>query len=326
MQHERLARAREGHRLRDIEESRALLLELCTSEPFIQQAFRVLECTCLAQGISLYVDGEDASEAFSLFVNEHYAAFCKAAVRAIFAYGFVPWRVRTLPGGGDRVPEVLPPGTFTWCTESRDDRDRRDVSSPVRVKKTEKGDQRDDSRRTDWDQKGDQRDTSRRDYDTLLVTYRATPCVGGLREEDIFIYTASPPPMDVHAHSVLYATVVSPLAHLLGDYKGLREAQKRRSHADAWNTTARIVSTFKPPVRGADDALGSALMDFAHDDAYSAPALGQAMLPPLAATNVWQRENVIRRQFESAPSKHHPEVFALPKDHDVVPQVCVSLV
>ena len=79
-------------------------------------------------------------------------------------------------------------------------------------------------------------------------------------------------------------------------------------------------------MRGADDALGSALMDFAHDDAYSAPALGQAMLPPLAATNVWQRENVIRRQFESAPSKHHPEVFALPKDHDVVPQVCVSLV
>lgn len=292
MQQERLARAREGNRRRDIEESRALLLELCTSEPFIQQAFRVLECTCLAQGISLYVDGEDASEAFSLFVNEHYASFCKAAVRAIFAYGFVPWRVRTLPGGGDRVPEVLPPGTFTWCTESRDDRDRRDASSP----------------------------------DTLLVTYRATPCVCGLREEDIFVYTATPPPLNVHAHSVLYATVVSPLAHLLGDYKGLREAQMRRSHADAWNTTARIVSTFKPPMRGADDALGSALMDFAHDDAYSAPALGQAMLPPLAATNVWQRENVIRRQFESAPSKHHPEVFALPKDHDVVPQVCVSLV
>ena len=326
MQHERLLRAREGHRLRDIEESRALLLELCTSEPFIQQAFRVLECTCLAQGISLYVDGEDASEAFSLFVNEHYAAFCKAAVRAIFAYGFVPWRVRTLPGGGDRVPEVLPPGTFTWCTESRDARERREGSTPHRAK----GDQRDRSRdareRREASTPHRERDGSRREHDTLLVTYRATPCVGGLSEEDIHIYTATPPPLDVHAHSVLYATVVSPLAHLLGDYKGLREAQMRRSHADAWNTTARIVSTFKPPMRAADDALGSALMDFAHDDAYSAPALGQALLPPLAATNVWQRENVIRRQFESAPSKHHPEVFALPKDHDVVPQVCVFLV
>lgn len=32
----------------------------------------------------------------------------------------------------------------------------------------------------------------------------------------------------------MYATVVSPIAHLLVDYKNLRQAQIRRSHADAW--------------------------------------------------------------------------------------------
>jgi hypothetical protein len=65
----------------------------------------------------------------------------------------------------------------------------------------------------------------------------------------VSIYITSPPALDVSTNSSLYATVPSPLAYILTDYKNLREAQKRRSHADAWNTTARIVSTFKPNLR-----------------------------------------------------------------------------
>ena len=30
------------------------------------------------------------------FLDEHYLPFCKAAVRAMFTYGFVPWRTRRL--------------------------------------------------------------------------------------------------------------------------------------------------------------------------------------------------------------------------------------
>ena len=70
-----------------------------------------------------------------------------------------------------------------------------------------------------------------------------------MREEDVFIHITTPPALDVSTNSSLYATVPSPLSYVLTDYKNLREAQKRRSHADAWNTTARIVSTFKPNLR-----------------------------------------------------------------------------
>jgi hypothetical protein len=42
-------RARQHSRLRDIQESQHLLLELATSEPTILQCFRVIESTCLSQ-------------------------------------------------------------------------------------------------------------------------------------------------------------------------------------------------------------------------------------------------------------------------------------
>jgi hypothetical protein len=100
---------------------------------------------------------------------------------------------------------------------------------------------------------------------------------------------------------------------------GLREAQKRRSHADAWNTTARIVSTFKPNLRQEDNP-SQYLMDFVHEDHYAAPAIGESMFPNFQAHNVWQREHVMRRQIMETPSNHHPEVYALPRDHDVVAQ------
>ena len=133
------------------------------------------------------------------------------------------------------------------------------------------------------------------------------------------LYTTVPPALDISVNSSLNATVPSPLAYLLADYKNLREAQKRRSHADAWNTTARIMSTFKPSLRVEDNPT-QYLMDFVHENYYEPPAIGQRLFPPFQAHNVWQREHVMRRQIMETPSNHHPEVYALPRDHDVVPQ------
>jgi hypothetical protein len=151
------------------------------------------------------------------------------------------------------------------------------------------------------------------------VVYRIRPTAGGVREEDVCVYIVTPPSLDVSGNSSLYATVPSPLASLLTDYKNLREAQKRRSHADAWNTTARMISTFKPSLR-VEDNPSQYLMDFVHENYYAPPAMGQSLFPPIQAHNVWQREHVMRRQFMETPSSHHPEVYALPRDHDLVQQ------
>jgi hypothetical protein len=286
-------RSRQNSRLRDIAESQSLLLELVTSEPTILQCFRIVESTCLSQGIFCRIDGSEVSPQFQRFLDDHYLPFCKAAIRAMFTYGFVPWRVRQL-GRGDAIPEVLAPGTFSWHTEVGQD----------------------DHERSSWNPRPKKRQD---DDSSMLVVYRVTPTAGGVREEDIIVFVSTPPALDISVNSNIHATVPSPLAYLLIDYKNLREAQRRRAHADAWNTTARILSTFKPSLRVEDNPT-QYLMDFVHEDHYAPPAMGDRIFPHFQAHNVWQREYVMRRQFMDTPSNHHPEVYALPRDHDIVAQ------
>lgn len=304
--------------MQDVAESQWLLLEMVTSEPTLIQCFKVIEATCLSQGVFCRVDGTEVTDKFQRFIDDHYIPFCKTAILAMYTYGFVPWRLRPV-GRGDMVPEVLPPGTFTWYTEvGPDDQDSNPgrycaPSTPTRSNHSQgaKGRKRRYNHHNIDD--GDDDDASR------LVVYRVKPSAGGVREEDVSIYITTPPSLDVACNSSLYATVSTPLSSLLTDYKNLREAQKRRSHADAWNTTARIVSTFKPSMR-VEDNPSQYLMDFVHENYYAPPAVGQSLFPPIQAHNVWQREHVMRRQFIETPSNHHPEVYALPRDHDVVQQ------
>ena len=300
-----MQRARQNSRLRDIAESQGLLLELVTTEPTIMQCFKIIESTCLSQGIFCRIQGAEASPKFQRFLDEHYAPFCKAAIRAMYTYGFVPWRTRRL-GRGDEIPEVLAAGTFGWHTEVGPEEQQRNPSRYYRPRKRAS-------------EPSPQQLSEAGDDDSRLVVYRVTPTAGGIREEDVHVYITHPPALDVSVNSNLYATVPSPLSYLLTDYKNLREAQQRRSHADAWNTTARLVSTFRPNLRVEDNPT-QYLMDFAHENHYAAPAIGDSLFPPFAAHNVWQREHVMRRQIMETPSNHHPEIYALPRDHDVVPQ------
>ena len=290
-------RMRENSRQRDIAESQSLLLELVASEPTVQQCFKVIESTCLSQGIHCRVDGKEITEKFQDHLDEFYSVFCKSAIRAMFTYGFVPWRTRKI-GKGDEVPEVIPAGTFNWFTEL----------GPVEQGKAPRryGNHKPQRMRYNHD-------------DTLMVVYRVQPCQGAWKEEDAELYISTPPSLDVSTSSILHATVPSPLAHLLTDYKNLRQAQIRRSYADAWNTTAKLITTFEPKLR-VEDNPSQYLMDFVHEDYYEPPGLGQRMYPPFEAHNVWQRESIIRKQFRDNPSTHHPDVYALPRDHQVSSQ------
>ena len=241
-----MCRARQNSRMRDIQESQGLLLELVTSEPTILQCFKIIESTCLSQGIFCRLQGAEVSQPFQRFLDDHYLPFCKTAIRAMFTYGFVPWRTRTL-GKGDVIPEVLSAGTFSWHTEVGPDEQSK-APHGHHGQSSSRGNTMAGKRRRKGEPQNPQLSTPD-DDDSRLVIYRVTPSAGGVREEDVFVYISTPPALDVSANSSLYATVPSPLSYLLTDYKNLREAQKRRSHADAWNTTARIVSTFKPNLR-----------------------------------------------------------------------------
>ena len=83
-------KVRQNSRMQDIAESQSLLLELVTSEPTIQQAFKIIESTVLSQGIHCRVDNHAITEKFQEHLDQFWIPFCKAAIRAFFTYARLP--------------------------------------------------------------------------------------------------------------------------------------------------------------------------------------------------------------------------------------------
>ena len=106
-------------RSRDLAESHYLLLELLTSDPFVQECLQLIENMCLSRELNFTIDDKPPSAKFKAFVNRHYYQFLKNAICQAHGLGFVVWCVRKLPSG-EKIPEVLPLGTFTWTVEPDD--------------------------------------------------------------------------------------------------------------------------------------------------------------------------------------------------------------
>lgn len=189
----------------DISESYFLLLELCCTEPIVQQCFGIVENICLSHGLS--IKGKTPTKNFQQHVDEHFIPFLKMSIRAMHMYGFVPWRLKRL-ASGDKIPEVLPPGTFRWTVEMPND------------------------------------SNTKTDRDAILV-YAVYMNNGCRQVEDIHV-TSWVPPNNICENSIMYATVPSPMAGIIESYKYLVAASKRQAHADAWNCTARVVVTHDP--------------------------------------------------------------------------------
>ena len=283
------ARGRTTMRIRDIAESKQLLFELTSREPTLLQCFNIVEAVCLTHGVHCQIDGEPVSKEFKIFLERVWTPFLRACIRSFFTFGFVPWIVRKDVEGND-VPDVLPAGTFDWWTEVTP------TDAGAMVQQTDPG----------------------------IISYRiqlTTPM--RLKDANVHIYKYMPPTIHVESNSFLFATVSSPLCHVLNDYKNLRQAQIRRAYADSWNTTAKLICAFKPPYKVQEDPSAN-LMDFA-DEGYFNPSMNLLLpgMAPLQAVNMWTRDTQIRRQFAGA-SVHEPDVFTLPKDHDIVPQITLT--
>ena len=103
--------ARKRLRMQDVNDSYFLLLELANQEPVLQECFAILESICLAHGVK----GHNASPDFQRYMDLYWMPFFRNALRAMHIYGFIPYHIKRIKSG-DKVPEVLPPGTFRWST------------------------------------------------------------------------------------------------------------------------------------------------------------------------------------------------------------------
>lgn len=77
------------------------------------------------------------------------------------------------------------------------------------------------------------------DEETKMLRYSITFTENcGVTEDDIEIYEFMQPTNSVTRCSVLYGSVPSPLAHILVDYRNIRQTLMRQAYADAYNTQA----------------------------------------------------------------------------------------
>lgn len=81
----------------------------------------------------------------------------------------------------------------------------------------------------------------KQDQETMYVQYRVVMTAGDLTEDEIFIYTFMPPTYGVCNNSMMYATIPSPMSHILVDYKNLRQAQIRRAHAGMFQAVPYVL-------------------------------------------------------------------------------------
>jgi len=239
---------------RDIAESYHLLLELLISEPFMQECLQVIENMCLSRELNFTVGGKAPSHEFKRFVNRHYYNFLKTAIRMAHGLGFVVWCVRKLPSG-DRVPEVLPLGTFTWTVE------------PCKT-------------------------TGSLKYKVQMV----------IKEVPFVITEWRQPSFNVNEGSILRATVQTPLAHLIEEYKILRETIKRYHNADAWNTTARIVVSSEPK-------------QFNHEASQKEVFEALDFLKGAIQSKKNQTLSQVELAFHNNPTNHREVVYELPPHH-----------
>ena len=254
-------------RSRDMAESFHLLLELLTSEPFIQECFQIIENVCLSREMEFTVEGRPPAAEFKTFVNRHYHTFLGNAMRQAQGLGFVVWCVRKLPSG-DLVPEVLPFGSFSWVVEP-DPSGRRSLR-----------------------------------YKVSLI---------GIKEVDFVLTEWMQPNFNVNANSILHATVQIPLSHLIEEYKILRETMKRYHHADAWNTTARIVVSSDPK-------------QFNHEASQREVFETLDFLKDAVETKRRTTASAVEEAFHTRPSNHREIVYELPPHHRLEPMPVLKLV
>lgn len=248
-------------RSKDVGESFHLLLELLTSEPFLQECFQTIENMCLSRDIEFTVSGGHPPAAdFKAFVSRHYYSFLSNAMRQAQGLGFVVWCLRKC-STGDWIPEVLPFGSFTWVVEP-DPSGRKSLV-----------------------------------YTVHLV---------GIKEVDFIVTEWIQPNLNVNENSILHATVQTPLAHLIEEYRILRETIKRYHHADAWNTTARIMVSSDPK-------------QFNHEVSQREVFETLDFLKDAVETKRRHTVSAVEETFQCHQSNHREIVYELPPHHRIEP-------
>jgi hypothetical protein len=282
-------------------DSFATLVEIMTQEPTLLGCLRILQGTCLSQGIKCTIRGKNATPEFAEFVTLHYSTFCENAIRCIYMCGFVPWRLRKIPGG-DVVPEVLPVGSFRWSTDVRNADSQHSTSKQKLRESVQQRQKRALARQN----------TPFTMSDSSPVIYQVKFVQSMPFQEDVVeIYEHAQPHI---GHSPTVSNISSPLAHVIVDYRIMRQAQLGHAYADSWNTQAKIMCAYKPlsdPYRVNEGNAITSDWGYARNrDAVES----DTNIPTDMEYNVFVRDNSAETMDGQKPTDHTPLIYSLPQN------------
>ena len=206
----------------------------------MQYVIDLLNNLCLKNGVRVSVAFSKPSKEFTDFFEMFFVSILPNVLRYKLYCGFIPWVVHKHPVTGDRIPILLPMGSFTWTVRTRGvfgeetDMSGNVFSSHAPAKKQKRGST------SSEDGNGNLDINCVCEYMVQAIGDLSVPC-GAIQVINLV------DPMLSNRNTCMGMAQYSPLYVVLQKYLALDLAQQRRCYADDWNTTARLFTTKHPP-------------------------------------------------------------------------------
>jgi hypothetical protein len=108
-----------AHLLGSPEDHTACLNTIVTREPMMQYVIDLLNNLCLKRGVSISIAATKPDKEFQAFFEENFVSILPSVLRYKLYCGFLPWILHQHPVTGDKMPMLLPLGSFSWHVRTK---------------------------------------------------------------------------------------------------------------------------------------------------------------------------------------------------------------
>jgi hypothetical protein len=301
---------------------------IVTREPMMQYVIELLNNLCLKKGVSLSIAFTKPDREFEHFFEQYFVSTLPNVIRYKLYCGFLPWIIHQHPITGDKMPMLLPLGSFTWHVRTKSSFLGNGRNTHSKKRKQQR-----------WEENTENRDSvdgegnSNLDYNCAseyvvqssgdMGVSMAKINVINLIDPMLVSNTMAPSPeRGTAGNSGLGQVQYSPLYVALQKYLALDLAQQRRCYADDWNTTARLFTTKTPPTAQNERAGRDEIP-------YGTTRFQQAQMPEGFFTydnmklQYQKTSSIVQDALEQTGgrgSEHVPAVYSLPPHYNLVQQ------
>ncbi|KAJ1465608.1 hypothetical protein T484DRAFT_1757291 [Baffinella frigidus] len=318
-----------AHLLGSPEDHLMCLNTIATREPMMQYVIELLNNLCLKKGVCISIAFTKPDRDFQTFFEQYFVSILPSVLRYKLYCGFIPWVVHQHPVTGDKMPMLVPLGSFTWHVRTKSTFANKEANNRSKKRRT-----------SSWGVRSaaeeDDDGASNNNLDHNCASEYVVEGTGdmGVRTCDINVINLIDPMLvasnvtpsqsnrSVGCNIPGGQAQLSPLYVALQKYLALDLAQQRRCYADDWNTTARLFTTKTPPTAQNERAGRDEIP-------YGTTRFQQAQMPEGFFTydnmklQYQKTTSIVQDALEQTGgrgSEHVPAVYSLPPHYNLVQQ------